>query len=217
MKITKYMAPLGMIAVLSFFIHLFLGQYLWEEYNPITTDINSLTAIGAPNAELVGIFTLIYGILFFFFTLGMVAIAYEKYHRVTKLGFLIFMIMSFISLIGYTFFPLSSDKLDMNFQNMMHILITVIVTLTTIISLYFIGYGYLKKEKLKKLGKLTIAAASLIIIFGFLNPIAIALQFNILGLTERLVIFTLMAFIFFLSFIYTFNIKSFLTNIKINQ
>jgi uncharacterized membrane protein len=127
----------------------------WKKYNPITTDISSLTANRAPNAELLGIFTLIYGICFLLFTLGMTAIAYEKYHRITKVGFLIFMIMSIISLIGY---------------------------------------GYLKKEKLKKLGKVAIATASLIIIFGFLNPIAIALQLDILGLTERLVIFTLMIF-----------------------
>ena len=213
-KITKYLTPLGMIAVISYFIHVFLGQILWKEYNPLTTDISSLTANGAPNAELLGIFTLIYGIAFLLFTLGMVAIAFEKYHKVTKIGFLLFMIMALTSLVGYAFFPLTSDKFAMNFQNMMHILTTVIVTFTTIFSIYIIGYGYLKKEKLKNLGKITIAAASLIVLFGFLNPIAIALQINIVGLTERLVIFTLMIFTFLLSFIYTFDIKSFLRKYK---
>ncbi|MDR2967752.1 MAG: DUF998 domain-containing protein [Methanobacteriaceae archaeon] len=217
MKIRKYLLPLGMICVISYLIHLFLGQFLQKEYNPITTDISSLTATGAPNAELLGIFTLIYGICFFLFCLGMLDIAFEKYHKITKIGFLIFMIMSFTSLIGYFLFPLSSDKLAMNFQNIMHYVITGFVTSTTIASLYFIGYGYLKKEKLKKLGKITIATASLIIFFGFLNPIAMSLQLNILGFTERLVIFTLLIFTFCLSFIYSFNLKPFLTIKKINS
>lgn len=210
MKITKYLIPMGMISVISYFIHIFLGQALWRTYNPITTDISSLTANGAPNAELLGIFTLIYGILFFLFTLGMLDTAFQKYYKITKIGFLIFAIMGFVSLIGYALFPLSSDKLAMNFQNIMHILITAIVIITTILSLYLIGYGYLNKEKLKKLGKITLATATLIIVFGFLNPIAMGLQLNILGLTERLVIFTLLIFTFFLSFIYTFNIKTLL-------
>ena len=47
-----------MIAVISYFIHVFLEQILWKEYNPIITDINSFTAIGAPNAKLFGVFTL---------------------------------------------------------------------------------------------------------------------------------------------------------------
>jgi len=213
MKITKYLTPLGMIAVISYFIHVFLGQFLWNEYNPITTDISSLTANGAPNAELLTIFTLIYGICFLLFAIGMVIIAFKKYHKITQIGFFLFMIMALVSLFGFMLFPLSEDKLAMNFQNMMHYITTAIVVLTTIISLYIIGFGYLKKENLKKLAKIVLATASLIIIFGFLNPISMTFQLNILGLTERLVIFTLMIFTFFLSFIYSFNIKSFLTSI----
>ena len=217
MKISKSLMPFGMIGVISYFIHVFLGQFLWEDYNPITTDISSLTANGAPNAELLGVFTFIYGICFLFFALGMLLIAYEKYHKITKIGFFIFFIMSFVSLIGFSFFPLTSDKLAMNFQNMMHYLTTAIVVLSTIISLYFIGYGYLKQEKLKKLARVTLATVSLIALFGFFNPLAMAFQLDILGLTERLVIFTLLIFTFFLSLIYSFNVNSFLTNRNQNK
>ncbi|MDY4306601.1 hypothetical protein SNF32_01445 [Enterococcus mundtii] len=40
-----------------------------------------------------------------------------------------------------------------------------------------------------------------------MNPIGMAQGWNILGLTERMVIFPLQAFVFFLSFIYTTNNK----------
>lgn len=48
--------------------------------------------------------------------------------------------------------------------------------------------------------------------FGALNPIGMAQGWNILGLTERMVIFPLQAFVFFLSFIYTTNNKLIVKN-----
>jgi len=215
--ILKILKSFGMVAVVFYFIHVFLGQLLWSEYNPITTDISSLTAVGAPNAGLIGIFTVIYGICLVIFAIAMVIESFnEKYNSITKLGFIFFLSMAIISLIGFGLFPLSPDKTALNFQNMMHILITGITVLFTIIFLFLLGIGFLKKEKFKKLGKISLGVAILIIIFGILNPISMALGLNILGLTERLVIFTLELFIFFLSFIYTFNIRYFLKNADLN-
>jgi glucose-6-phosphate-specific signal transduction histidine kinase len=90
---------------------------------------------------------------------------------------------------------------------MMHIIVTVIVVFTTIFSFYFIAFGYLRQENLRPLGAICLTAAVLITVFGVFNPIGMAMQLNILGLTERLVIFTLQVFVFFLSFIYTFDHK----------
>lgn len=214
MKI-KVLQAFGMVSVVFYFIHVFLGQALWKEYNPITTDISSLTAIGSPNSELIGIFTLIYGICAVIFAIGIVTESFNrKYSHITKLGFIFLLAMTIISLIGYALFPLSPDKTALSFQNIMHIIITGITVILTILFLFFIGIGFIKKEKFIKLGKISIIAAILIIIFGVLNPISVALGLNILGLTERLVVFTLEIFIFFLSFIYTFNIKSFLSKNK---
>jgi len=209
--ISKIFKSFGMIAVIFYFIHVFLGQLLWDIYNPITTDISSLTAVGAPNTELLGIFTLIYGVCMVIFAIAMVIESFDKkYNFITKLGFIVLLVMSIISLVGFGLFPLAPDKTTLNFQNMMHIIITGITVLLTIIFLFLLGIGFLKKEKFKKLGKITLGVGILIIIFGTLNPISMALGLNILGLTERLVIFTLQIFIFFLSFIYTFNMSSFL-------
>ena len=207
MKYSDKLFPLGMISVLFYFTHVFLGQMLWKEYNPITTDISSLTAEGAPNANLLRIFTLIYGICFVIFTIGLVVKSFKKYHLITKIGYIIFLLMAIVSVVGYSLFPLTEDKSNMNFQNIMHIVVTILVVFTTLVSLCLISIGYLKKEKIFSLGRISLSAAILISIFGALNPIGMANNWNILGLTERLVIFTLQAFIFYLSFMYTFKIK----------
>ena len=217
-KINKYLMPLGMVGVLFYLTHTILGNILWKEYNPITTDISSLTADGAPNAELLKIFGLIYGICMVLMVIGLIAKAFRKYNGMLKIGYVILMIMQLTSLFGYSLFPLTGDKTVMNFQNMMHIIVTVVIVFTTIASSFFIAFGYLKQEKTKRLGKLTLIMAILITVFGMFNPISMSLQLNILGLTERLVIYTIQALMFILSYYYTFledKCKGFTTNMNV--
>lgn len=78
MKVIDWVMPLGMVSVVAYFVHVFFGQYLCESYDPITTDISSLTAVGAPNANLLNMILLIYGIGFLLFVIGMVVTAFEK-------------------------------------------------------------------------------------------------------------------------------------------
>lgn len=204
-KIDRFLMPLGMIGVLFYFTHTIMGRILWKEYNPITTDISSLTCDSAPNANLLRIFTLIYGICMLLFVIAMIKKSFTQYHSLLKIGYIVLMIMQLTSMFGYTLFPLSGNKTEMSFQNMMHIVVTAIVVLTTICSSFFIAFGYLKQEKMKWLGTFTLVMAILITVFGVFNPISMSLKFNILGLTERLVIYSLQILMFVLSYYYTFR------------
>lgn len=204
-RLLNYLYSFGMIAVIFYFIHLIIGNILWKEYNPITTDISSLTAEGAPNAGLLRIFTTIYGVLLLLFIISMVRKAFKDYHSLVRIGYILLFIMSFTSLIGYGLFPLEGDKMTMTFQNMMHIIVTVIVVITSIGSGFFLAFGYRKQEHLNQLGLVLLIFSILITGFGLLNPINMANNWGILGLTERLVNYTLHAMIFYLSYLYTFK------------
>ncbi len=176
MKFVKWLMPLGMISAVVYIIHVFLGQMLWKEYNPITTDISSLTAVGAPNAGLLRIFTTIYGVCFLLFATGMVIRAWREYHTLTKIGYTIFFMMAMTTVVGYNLFPLTGDKTVMNFQNLMHIIVTVVVVFTTIFSVFFIAFGYLRQENFKSLGTICLIAAVLITVFGAFNPVGMAME-----------------------------------------
>ena len=202
-KLEEFFMPLGMIGVVAYMIHTILGNILWPEYNPITTDISSLTADGAPNSSLLRIFTTIYGICMILFTLGMIVKSLKKYHLATRVGYTILLGMEVISLFGYSALPLVGDKTVMNFQNMMHIAVTVAVVITTISSAFTLAYGYLSQEKMKNLGKFILIMAIIITLCGMMNPISMLMNLNIMGLTERLVIYSLQILIFVLSFYYT--------------
>lgn len=203
-KLTKALVSLGMVGVLFYFAHTVIGRILWTDYNPVTTDISSLTADGAPNAHLLKIFTFIYGICMFLFVSALLKKSFSRSNRLLKAGYIVLMIMQLTSMFGYSLFPLSGDKTEMSFQNMMHIIVTVIVVFTTIASVFLISFGYIKQEKTRRLGHFTLVMAMLIALFGATNPIFIGLKLNMLGLTERLVIYTIQILMFILSFYYTF-------------
>jgi hypothetical protein len=204
-KIKKIFMSLGMVGVLIYITHTTLGRILWKEYNPITMDISSLTAEGAPNAQLLRILTVFYGICMILFIMALIKKSFSEYHSLLKAGYIVLLIMQITSVFGYNLFPISGDKTEMNFQNMMHIIVTVIVVFTTIASSFLIAFGYLKQEKMKGLGKFALVMAILITVFGVLNPISMSLKLNILGLIERLVIYTIQTFMFTLSYYYTFK------------
>jgi dolichyl-phosphate-mannose--protein O-mannosyl transferase len=167
-------------------------------------DISSLTAEGAPNAQLLRVLSLIYGICMILMVIGLVINAFKRYNGKLKTGCVILLIMQVTSAFGYNLFPLTGDKTEMNFQNMMHIIVTVVVVFTTIASSFLIALGYRKQENTKKFGKIALVFAILITVFGMFNPISMGMQLNILGLSERLVIYTIQVFMLMLSFYHTF-------------
>jgi predicted membrane channel-forming protein YqfA (hemolysin III family) len=195
--------PLGMMGALFYFSHTIIGNLLWSEYNPITTDISSLTATGAPHVVLLRILSLVYGVCMLLMIIGLLSRSLTLNQHL-RIGYLLLLIMQITSLVGYSLFPLSGDKTEMNFQNTMHIIITILVVFTVIPALFFMASGYLKEEETKKLGKFTLIMAILITIFGMLNPISMQLKLNILGLTERLVIYNLQILMFIISYYNTF-------------
>lgn len=204
-KIENITMPLGAVGVIAYFLHTFIGQFLWSEYNPITTDISSLTAVDAPNRNLLMVFTTIYSVATILFVIGMILKSFRKYHIAVRIGWLIFLVMNLVSMFGYSLFPLTGDKAEMTLGNFMHIVVTVIVVFTTIAAGFVLAYGYLKQEKMKTIGLFTLVMSIIITITGALNPIGMANNMNILGLTERAVIYTLQLMIFVFSAYYTFS------------
>lgn len=204
-KLETFTMPLGMVGVIAYLLHIFIGQLLWSEYNWVTTDISSLTAVGSPNRNLLMVFSGIYGIATILFVAGMIVKSFRKYHATVRIGWIIFLIMNLVSMFGYSLFPLTGDKTEMTFGNMMHIVVTVIVVFTTIAAGFILAIGYLKQEKMKHLGTFTLVISVIITITGALNPIGMANSWNVLGLTERAVIYSLQALMFVFSAYYTFS------------
>lgn len=162
--------------------------------------ISDLTAVTAPNAQLLSVMTSIYGILTLAFSIALYSLLKRHVSRTLRSGLLLLILMEAVSFFGYLLFPLKSVGVEqLSFQNIMHIVVTVIVVVTTIGSTFLLGIGFLKIQRMKKLGLCILTGAVVITLSGASTGFVIANDLPIIGLIERINIFTLLAIIFILS------------------
>lgn len=205
MKLLKALMPLGMVGAAAYLLHAFLGRILWPAYNPLVTDLSTLTGDSAPNACLLRALIIVYGVCLILFSLGVVIRGWSAYHAATRTGYALFLVMAAVSTVGYAAFPLIGDKKIMVFQNRMHLAITVLVMLASVLALYLLAYGYFRKEKCGLPGGLSLIEALIMTVFGALNPIVMYLDLPIMGLVERITVYSLQAYVFALSYLHTFR------------
>lgn len=201
-KFERVLIASGMLGVILYVLHTIIGQILWPAYDPIAMDISSLTADGAPNAALLRFMCDAYAWTMLAMVGTLLMHTKRKKQNALFTGFSVLMVMQMTSYFGYGLFPLDGDKTQMSFQNQMHILVTIIVVFSTILSFFLIAYGFHRISQ-AKLRNISLVFAILVTVFGALNPIMMAQGLNILGLTERLVIFTIMIYMFGLSYYYS--------------
>lgn len=190
----------GMLSSVVYILHVFIGGILWDGYSHIRQPISDLTGVGAPNAKLLRVFTNAYGILAIIFAVSVYIVLKDFVNKSSKIGMMLLIIMEISSFVGYSLFPLDGADAGMTLLNKMHIIVTVIVVITTIGSMFFIGVGFSKTKTMKKIGLFIILCGVIITISGASTGIIMANSIPILGLVERINIFTLQLIIFVLSF-----------------
>lgn len=205
-KVLHYLSLSGAVGVAFYTAHVILGGFLANGYSHIKQTISELTASGAPNADLLTILTTIYGFLLVVFSIcTYIIFKRNKENKATTVGALLLIIMELTSFVGYFLFPIDGAGTIMNFQNIMHIVVTGVVVLCTIASSYSMGIGLMRSEKHKKIGILILTCAIIITVFGISTPAIMANNLGFSGLTERINIFSLQTWLFVLS-IYLFII-----------
>jgi hypothetical protein len=215
MRLQKWSLSLGMIGVISFFIHSILGIILIKGYNPITDYISVLTADGVPNVQLMRLFVNIYRICFLIFIVSLCIKSFQAYQVCTRLGYILLLIMASLSIIGFGLFPMTIDYI-ISLKNVIHLMITVMIFIATIISIFLLAGGYLKQENEIIIGRLSLITAILLFIFSLMHLFAIINGIAILGLMQRLNVYTFHIYTFILSWIYVFR-KSNGSKTKVNR
>lgn len=190
-KLLQYCGWLGIIGVIFYFLHVLVGNLLYEGYNPVTQAISDLTAKGAPSKMVAGILTAFYGAFLFLFNLAFYLFFRKKINRIFSLGALSFIIMNLVSTVGYTLFPLSEAGYANTFQDIMHVAVTVLVVVLSITSLVLLAIGFFKSGKYKLMGILAIAT----LFFMMLGSILTGAATSILGIAERISIYSLHLYI----------------------
>jgi hypothetical protein len=105
--------------------------------------------------------------------------------------------MTIVSFLGYTFFPLSESGYAGTFQDKMHVVVTIIVVLFTIIALILFVIGFFKTKNIKYLGIISLCTFLLLLTGPMLMNI---LPEEYFGIAERISIYPLMIYTGTLSF-----------------
>jgi hypothetical membrane protein len=193
----KLIPLLGILSVVLYFLHVILGEIFYEGYNPLAQAISDLTALNSPSGNIAQIFSMLYGICTVIFSIGFFAYFKNKINKAVKISSFVFCAMNIISFFGYTFFPLSESGYAGTFQDKMHIIVTVLVVLLTIVSLILYAVGFLRTEEYKRLGVISLGALLLLMTGAMLINL---LPKEYFGIAERINVYSIIIFTGILSF-----------------
>lgn len=189
----------GIIALIFYLFHDIIGAMNYPNYDWLSQAVSDLTATDSKSYIIANGLTSIYGI-FSCLCCTMVYISIDEENKKFKIGVFIYMIMSYISAIGYSLFPLTGSGYDGTIQSFIHVyIITTIVVLSSIISLILIWIGSKKEHKIISY----IAILSLLFMFlGSIGSVIVPKEY--FGLVERFSTYSAVVFTAMLG-LYGFN------------
>jgi hypothetical membrane protein len=190
-RMHKYLGLSGLLGGIFYFFHIIMGRIFYTGYDPLTQAVSDLTALNSPSRNIASIFSMLYGICTVIFVICFFIYYKSKLNKFVTLGAFSFCIMAVVSFFGYTFFPLSSSGYAGTVQDRMHILVTIFVVAFTIISLILFCIGFLRTEKYKYLGIISLCA--------FISLAVGAILVNIIpkeyfGVAERINIYSVIIY-----------------------
>jgi hypothetical membrane protein len=190
-KIAKIIPLLGIFSIILYFLHIVLGEIFYEGYNPLAQAVSDLTASNSPSKNIARLFSLLYGICALSFSIGFFIYLGHKINKIVTVSSFIFCIMNIVSFFGYTFFPLSESGYADTFQDKMHVVVTVLVVLFTVVSLVLFSIGFFRTKEQKWLGIISICTL-LILMAGAMSINIVPKEY--FGIAERINVYAIIVY-----------------------
>lgn len=180
----------GIISLLSYAASVFISPFAYPGYNWMTMAVSELSAVGSPSRELAEQLNSLFGPCSIVSIMAVCVAAVNFKSKLLRIGVYLFAVMEWICIVGYKLFPWVGDATGFNFQNMMHIAITVAVVILSIASLILVIPGA------RKDGKKSLSIWSIVCLSAMLGG---AIGSNILpaavfGIAERFSTFSAVIF-----------------------
>lgn len=162
-KLCRVFCLSGILGFIFYILHDIIGAMNYPGYKWTSQAVSDLTATDAPSFAIANGFSSVHGIMSVVCCL-FVCVLVQNRHTVTRIGTALFTVMSVISAVGYTLFPLSGAGYDGSVRSFIHTyVITTAVVLLSIVSLVLIAIGSFKDSR-KALGILAIISLALMFI-----------------------------------------------------
>lgn len=190
-KLIRKLGLLGILSFLSYAAAVVFSPLGYPGYHWVSQAVSDLSADSAPSRVLWNQLAALYmpcGIVCV--TLCCVSIQ-NHYNRMLRIGTYTFAAMSWISAVGYSMFPLMDAGISGRFQDAMHLMVTMMVVILSILSLMMIVFGGLIQKESAALGSWALIALVMMILGGVGTAI---LPNEYFGIPERLSVFSVSGF-----------------------
>ena len=197
-KLINWLGLAGVLSLLSYAAAVIFSPLDFPGYKWMEQAVSDLSAVSAPSKLLWERLSAPYGACG---VICMTAVSVYISERKTgtklfRLGIYLFAIMSMISNVGYKMFPLvDAGKEIKSFQEVMHIVVTVLVVLLSIVSLILLIIAGCKEKKLRPVGIFAAIALGMMFV-GSVGTAAVPPEY--FGIVERFSVFAAEGFKAFL-------------------
>ena len=146
-SLSQKLGLLGIVSFLSYTAAVVFAPLAYPGYNWLAQAVSDLSAANAPSLSLWNQLSAFYNVCeVVCVTVVCIGIQGQK-TKLLRMGIYLFAVMEWISAVGYRMFPLSDSGYAGAFQDVMHMVITALVVLLSIVSLTTIIVAGVKSKE----------------------------------------------------------------------
>ena len=189
--LTQKLGLLGLVSFLSYAAAVIFAPLAYPDYNWMAQAVSDLSAADAPSLALWNQISALYNacevVCVTVVCIGMQG----RKTRLLRTGIYLFAVMEWISAIGYRMFPLSTGGYAGTFQDVMHMFVTALVVLLSIVSLTVIIIAGAKERVCRSYGVCAAVALGMMLVGAVGMKLVPAEYF---GVVERFSVFAATGF-----------------------
>lgn len=178
----------GVIALVLFVFMTILGAAIRPGYSHIADTVSELFSPGSPNKPMLDTLHTIFTLLLVLFGIGVLQFV-RRSERPTRMGMIgasLFIAMGLVSISTATIFPQDAWGSPPTFRGQMHMILSGVVGLLSILSMLFIGFWLTRAGYFPGFGIYSLITVAVVILCaGFF---AVQMGTPIMGLAERITI-----------------------------
>lgn len=180
----------GIISLLSYAAMVFLSPLSYPGYDWMSMAVSELSAKGAPSEALANQLNALFGPCGLVSIMAVCVAVVNCKSKVFKAGIYFYAAMEWACNVGYSLFPWVSDEAASYPQNVLHLAVTVLVVVFSLVALVLVAIGA-RQEQMKSLGIWAVVCLAAMLI----GPVGTALLPQaVFGLFERFSTFSAVVF-----------------------
>ena len=182
---------LGVVSFLSYTAAMVFAPLAYPGYNWMAQAVSDLSAANAPSLALWNQLSALYNVCEVV-CVTVVCIGIQGWKtKLLRLGIYLFAVTEWISAVGYRMFPLSDSGYAGTFQDVMHMAVTALVVLLSIVSLVIIIVAGAKSKSCRSYGVCAAVALAMMLVGAMGMKLVPAAYF---GVVERFSVFAATGF-----------------------